>query len=1036
MIRLPWFMLFVGVACCLPLGSASAGPAPHACTGRIIGRLRLTGCLNTKCEAEQDYKKLLTLTDLVPGKSRYEPKNVERAVQRLLKTGFFLRVTPVCHLFGTAARLDFKVVGNTFIDEVEITGKYQFFKSFIRKRLILRPGQVLNVPSKAATQAMERQAQSLKGLYEKRGFVETRIKIDAQPLGQFRLKLVVEIDKGKRVKVKQVTVRLKSLHGQFSPNQLQRVAKLSKGMVFTPKTQRETRKHLVKHYRKHGYRRVSVTVHPLSSTLRLLVEIDESKGQRFGVRFSGNAHVSDDDLLETLPFLESGVFTAREAEFGREKIVELYATKGFLFAEVALRFDRKKQDILYRITEHQIAEIRELRFVGRRSIGKDELLSKMTTKPWRFFDDGGFLQVQALMQDLARIRQYYRQRGFTQFSFALKGPKNGMHRSVTQLKNSQTVLYTYTFRDFGFTVRRDYPGDRAIYVSIPFHEGVQTKVQQLIIRGNHKLKLAAVKEAFILKKGSPYSRQLLRTNLERLTGLYQRKGYHQVEIQVRCRTERLSEAACKPNHLTAAKVWLSLTISEGPQLHVGEILVLGNRETSDWILVRDFPRTGQPFDRGKLLLAQRRLREYGFFRRVYVEYIGLDESPPRSRIAMVINVEEDTTQYVELSLGFRTFQRTTESGNTLKFPKTASSVFTQGVSQSDHSVGGFRKQLFLDIPDLLIVGKFEYIHKNLFGRAWEFRVPIEYGASFTSLFRLGSAKLTVINNRFLDSDIALRMTALGIYDRANEIFDKLTYGGEFEVSKELSKGLLFSVLLELQGVQTKLPDESQLSKPAAQINVTPRVVYNKLDNPIHPTKGYQLSASLAYLLADGDNFITWAFDIRWVVTARNFLTFAAYIRYADSKSFNSANLPVAERYTLGGGRNVRGYGNDAIGQYDSAGHLLNPDPDQVGGNTVLHGSIEMRFPIFRKIGIWGATFFDWGALAQSITEFNKGSFRLSAGLGLRYLVGNQIPIRLDVGFIIDRRCTSVLVQPLGDVSWECGKREPWGSVHLEILYPF
>ena len=54
--------------------------------------------------------------------------------------------------------------------------------------------------------------------------------------------------------------------------------------------------------------------------------------------------------------------------------------------------------------------------------------------------------------------------------------------------------------------------------------------------------------------------------------------------------------------------------------------------------------------------------------------------------------------------------------------------------------------------------------------------------------------------------------------------------------------------------------------------------------------------------------------------------------------------------------------------------------------------------------LWGATFFDWGALSDTLRDFNRRSFRGSTGVGLRLLLYGRVPIRLDYGVKLNPRC--------------------------------
>ena len=114
-----------------------------------------------------------------------------------------------------------------------------------------------------------------------------------------------------------------------------------------------------------------------------------------------------------------------------------------------------------------------------------------------------------------------------------------------------------------------------------------------------------------------------------------------------------------------------------------------------------------------------------------------------------------------------------------------------------------------------------------------------------------------------------------------------------------------------------------------------------------------------------------------------------------------------------------------------------PQPGDVAvrdGNAVLNGSVELRFPL---LGSWfGGVFWDWGGIAEAWSGqgqtgvLGPRSFRHSVGGGLRYVLAGQIPVRLDYGIAIDRRCRDV-----GLDSDQCTLDDA-GNLHWSLLYAF
>lgn len=102
-------------------------------------------------------------------------------------------------------------------------------------------------------------------------------------------------------------------------------------------------------------------------------------------------------------------------------------------------------------------------------------------------------------------------------------------------------------------------------------------------------------------------------------------------------------------------------------------------------------------------------------------------------------------------------------------------------------------------------------------------------------------------------------------------------------------------------------------------------------------------------------------------------------------------VPVEERFYSGGSNSVRGWGRSELGP-------LGQDGKPLGGNSLLEGGAEVRFPIWKILG--GAVFLDFGNVWERTFFYRLDEIRYSNGLGLRMEtpVG---PIRLDVAWPID-----------------------------------
>ena len=118
-------------------------------------------------------------------------------------------------------------------------------------------------------------------------------------------------------------------------------------------------------------------------------------------------------------------------------------------------------------------------------------------------------------------------------------------------------------------------------------------------------------------------------------------------------------------------------------------------------------------------------------------------------------------------------------------------------------------------------------------------------------------------------------------------------------------------------------------------------------------------------------------------------------------------IPLNERFYAGGAGSVRGYGRSKVGPEDSDG---NPD----GGKIIFITNMEMRFPIYKKIG--ATVFWDMGNVWRHISDIDLLKIRHGVGVGLRYNSPLGI-LRVDAGLKIDKRYN----EKIGDIYFTLGQ---------------
>jgi len=167
------------------------------------------------------------------------------------------------------------------------------------------------------------------------------------------------------------------------------------------------------------------------------------------------------------------------------------------------------------------------------------------------------------------------------------------------------------------------------------------------------------------------------------------------------------------------------------------------------------------------------------------------------------------------------------------------------------------------------------------------------------------------------------------------------------------------------------------------------------DHHFSPTRGSDIILSYeqaSELLGSEIAFLSPSLEMKtyytvWKETVLAGRVFLQTIQEAE----NTKALPIFKKLFLGGSNTVRGYGYQQIPP-------LSSDEKPLGGQSLLNGNLELRYPIYQKIS--GVVFFDAGLLDEKPFRYDFGDLRFSCGTGIRYntLIG---PLRLDVGYKIN-----------------------------------
>lgn len=296
------------------------------------------------------------------------------------------------------------------------------------------------------------------------------------------------------------------------------------------------------------------------------------------VEFRGRSKVSLKQIEEN-----TGLKVGARADYVKNQgavsqIRRLYEEKGYEMAEVALLEGGKPGDrkVVYQIYEGPKVRYARIKFTGNStSVASDALLqTKIGSRTPILGLFGGKAANDVVEEDIRKLTEYYQSLGY-------------FDAKVSTIKKPL-----------------DDPGQ--IELEFVINEGERYYVRDIKFVGNEKIPSEDLKKGMQLLGGQPYTDAMKIGDGKTLQGKYTAIGCIDVQI---IPEPKMTE---KPG-----VVDLIYRIEEGDQFTVGAIFVHGNGRTQDRVIRRELLMAGlapgEPLDNTKLEVAEKRLKNLGFF---------------------------------------------------------------------------------------------------------------------------------------------------------------------------------------------------------------------------------------------------------------------------------------------------------------------------------------------------------------------------------------------------------------------------------------
>jgi outer membrane protein insertion porin family len=654
------------------------------------------------------------------------------------------------------------------------------------------------------------------------------------------------------------------------------------------------------------------------------------------ITWQGNTHIKTRALQKELGIKPHALFNRQAFNKAFNKVKEFYVKKGYFESQLyyTVQSDSKTNevDIQIEVREGRSGEIDDIAFEGFTSAEQSELLGMIYTKKYNLFTSWftgtGTFNEEALEQDKLTILNFLQNKGYADARVNIE---------VKEAKTGGKIILLVT------ATRGEV-----------FHYGKVT------FKGNTLYTDKEIDALFIARPGDVYSPEKLRQSAQAIKDLYGRKGY--IDANVQYDAELVSN---EPIY----NVYFQ--IDEGLQYKIGMVRVFGNVQTQDNVILREsLLIPGETFDSAKLKATQMRLENIGYFKSVNVYAVRTqdDLSLGENYRDVYIEVEETTTGNISLFFGF----------------SSADDLFGGlDLSESNFNYKGIPRIFKDGLSALRGGGEYAHARASFGSRQRTYSISWLTPYFHDSLWRIGF-------------DVSQSHSTLISKD-----YDINTFGFSLYASYPLTYYWTFGTKYRFRNSQTHVakdtpPQERELSHNSGIISAAGvSLTYDSTDSAVKPHNGFRslMEAELAGLGGDFAfgklAYINSYYTQLW---PHGIMKYRFEFRFLEPlwQSNNPNDIPLSERFFIGGINSVRGYRD-----FDLGPHFSNGDPKGGISATVL--SIEFLQEVFSFLDLF--VFADAGSIA--LKRFYLAHFQLSTGFGARMELINRVPVIVGMGFPIN-----------------------------------
>jgi outer membrane protein insertion porin family len=842
------------------------------------------------------------------------------------------------------------------------------FETDIERRMRLSEGRPFPLDEVNREARLAEEKQRLLDYLRDEGFFEAQVALQAVPHGAYGVDIEVDVMLGPAYFVGRVSVLG---NREVADDEIRKLFHHQRLLMWPRRFNRDQLKRdidaVAALYRSRGFpgARVRTDFDRSTSFKRNRREVDFAvivrERRRIEIYFEGNATQDDASLRSQLTLDDEGTYDDVEIQRSAQAIRSYYQSQGYfeasvLWERVSFRMPEQLFDrIVFTIDEGPKLQVKRIDFKGNTAVNSTVLEGLIKTRvfpslPWQ---SGGYVTSAQLQQDVQRIVNLYRSRGYAEAEVHYE-----VSRDPRLLGNAAALAAA---------ILSGLPA-QGLYVRFVIEERAPQEVSGVDVEfdGPHRKAPQELLRVTRLKPGSYFTQAQAESDSDRIQRFYFEHGYPYAEVA--------TEQERDPH----GRVRVIHKVREGVPVRFGKVALRGNFRTRPWVVFEEMQlEEGDAFTLGRAEAAQRNLRTSGLFSNVRFKYIGLDDSN-RDVVNVVLHLQERYDYLLDYALGagFSSDEREFIEA-TLGFPH----IMGTGARLNARGLFGRQEQA---IEGKLLLPR--WIQRRVFRLGFLVEATGFYRREDTERF-----------GQLLSFGGSL---GAGVEGQPGGNWD----GWFFGVRYNLRQRNRTEELIRIPGAgddESEAPIKTRTGAIGPQLVIDKRTDERGRRNPLSPEAGWR--AELSVLFADeslfgDDRFVKIGLKgLHYSKPGRRFLLTNG-LRYDHGIPMGGAVvLPEVERFFAGGDTTVRGFEEDRMlteiveADLPPLGGIPQFRVLPAGGNIRLIHNLDLQVQVwdqsFLKNLPWAsAIFVDTGMITNSLDGLERKQFRNSLGIAFWRLV--------------------------------------------------